>query len=166
MFLHLSVSHSIHRGKGVLQNPPGQTPLDRHPQTDTPGQTQPLGRHNPWADTTPGQTQPLGRNPPGRNPPGRHPLGRHPQADTPPADTPSQTPMPSVYWDTCPPAQCMLGYTSPLPSACWDTQHSPGSHCSWRYASYWNAFLFILRQLIPKERTPLRRIQNLPVHAI
>ena len=42
----------------------------------------------------------------------------------------------------------------PLPSACWDTQtplppgrhplgrHPPSGHCSGRYASYWNAFLF------------------------
>ena len=36
------------------------------------------------------------------HPPGRHPLGRHPEADTPQTDTPS-------------PAQCMLGYTHPIP---------------------------------------------------
>ena len=86
---------------------------------------------------------------------GRHPPGRHPQVDTPPGQT-------------CPPAQCMLGYTpprqtspadtprqthplgrhAPLPSACWDTRPLPSaccdSHgycCRW-YASYWNAFLF------------------------
>ena len=53
----------------------------------------------------------------GRHPPARHPLDRYP------------------------PTQCMLGYT-PLPSACWDTPPPPDSHCSRRYASYWNAFLF------------------------
>ena len=49
---------------------------------------------------------------PGQTPPGRHP------------------PLPSACWDTDLPTQCMLGYTPP-----------PGSHCSGRYASYWNAFL-------------------------
>ena len=39
------------------------------------------------------------------------PLGRSTWADTAP---PRQTPTP--------PAQCMLGYTHPLPSACWDIQ--------------------------------------------
>ena len=44
---------------------------------------------------------------------------------TPPwADIPRQTPP----------------FRHPLPSACWDTP--PGGHCSGRYASYWNAFLF------------------------
>ena len=58
MFLHLSVSHSVHRVGGcVLLR---QTPLGRHP----------LGRHIPLeADT------PLGRCPRGRQPPGQtHPL--------------------------------------------------------------------------------------------
>ena len=60
----------------------------------------------------------------------RHPLGKHsPQGRHPPS---RQTP----------PAQGMLGYTLPLPSACWDT-HPPDGHCSGRYTSYWNAFLFL-----------------------
>ena len=51
MFLHLSVSHFVHRGEGgVWETPPG-----RHPP---PGQTSPS-----WADT------PLGRQPPGQTPP-------------------------------------------------------------------------------------------------
>ena len=67
------------------------------------------------------------------------------QVDTPGADSPppGQTPpwadtllgrhfLPSSCRDTHPPVQCMLGYTL------------PGGHCSGRYASYWNAFLFIL----------------------
>ena len=41
------------------------------------------------------------------------PLGRHP--------TPGQTP----------PAQCLLGYTHPLPSACWDTH--PPAQCMLGY---------------------------------
>ena len=45
MFLHLSVSHSVHRGRGVC---------GRHPQAETPQ------AETPWADTpsrhSPGQT--------------------------------------------------------------------------------------------------------------
>ena len=91
MFLHLSVSHSVHRwlypsiewtGDGVYPRmqwgctPPTLT-LGRHPS----GQIF-LWVDAPWADT-------LGRHPPksrhpwvdiplGRHPLGRHPLGRHP----------------------------------------------------------------------------------------
>ena len=71
-------------------------------------------------------------SPPEQTPPVQTP----PRADTPQADTPPQ---------------CILGYTPPcpvhvgihtlLPSACWDTC-PPAGHCSRRYASYWNAFLF------------------------
>ena len=43
-------------------------------------------------------------------------------------------------WADTPPVQCMLGYTPPLPSTCWDTH---GYCCGW-YASYWNAFLCML----------------------
>ena len=86
MFLHLSISHSVHR---------------RVSATHPPVQIHPLGRHPHWADT-PGQT---------------------------------------------PPCQCILGYTpcpvhagihTPPCSACWDTVNKR------RYASYWNAFLFII----------------------
>ena len=67
--------------------------------------------------------------------------------------TPRQTP---PWADTpCPvlagihpsPTQCMLGYTHPLPSACWDTPPPPCAvhagirSTSERYASYWNVFL-------------------------
>ena len=62
----------------------------------------------PWAD--PHCADPPPRPTPSQeDTPGRHPLGRHP------------------------PTQCMLRYTSPLPSACWDTPPPPGGH--------WNAFL-------------------------
>ena len=83
--------------------------------------THPPGQTHPWADP-PGQT-PLGQTPLGQThpwsrhppPPGRHPLGRNPAGQTPPwADT-------------------------PLHSACWEIRATNG-----RYASYWNAFLFIL----------------------
>ena len=59
------------------------------------------------------------------------PLGRHPhlQADTPPSgQTPPWADNPLGRNPPCPvhagihsPAQCMLGYTPPLPSACWNT---------------------------------------------
>ena len=71
MFLHLSVSHSVHRGASAT--PPGQT----HPQgRDPPGQTR------PWADT------PLGRHAPGQT---------RPWADAPLWQTP---PLRSACWDT------------------------------------------------------------------
>ena len=69
MFLHLSVSHSVHRG-GEVYTPPG-----RHPSGQThkpPGQTPPLARHTPH----------LGRHchpqppPPGRPTTPRQPLQR------------------------------------------------------------------------------------------
>ena len=83
----------------------------------------------PQADT------PLGRHSPGQTPPpvGRHPLpwkdtflGRHPPRQTPhpQADTPLGKPS---LWQTPPP----LGRHPPV-----------DGHCSRRYASYWNAFLF------------------------
>ena len=76
MFLHLSVSHSVHGGclpqcmlgyTPLVQTHPmlGYTPLGRHP----PRQTPPMGRH------TPGQTHPR------------------------------QTPPPTACWDTHPPCQ-------------------------------------------------------------
>ena len=90
MFLHLSVSHSVHRGVCIPACIWAETPL----QADTLRQTPPV------------------RHPLGRNYPGRH-LSGH----------------------------CMLGYTHPLPSACWET--SPlGGHCCGRYVFYWNAFLY------------------------
>ena len=66
MFLHLSVSHSVHRGgcasqHAMGQTPPGQTPPGRHPH---PGQTPP-GRH-PLDTTVYGQQ--VG---------GTHPTGMH-----------------------------------------------------------------------------------------
>ena len=65
----------------------------------------------------------------------QHELGRGVCGRQPPGQTP---PPPSACWDT-----------HPLPSACWDTRLQcmlgytpPDGHCSGRYASYWNAFLF------------------------
>ena len=87
MFLHLSVSHSVHRGVDVCLS----ACWDTHPQADTP-QADPPGHAHPWAHT------PLDRHPLGRHPPSWHPLGRHClQVDTP--------------LDRHPPGQCMLGDT-------------------------------------------------------
>ena len=97
IFLHLSVSHSVHGGGGCIPACTGQTPLlgvqphslGRHP----PGR-HPPGRHLPLADT-PRQTPPGRHIPLGRHPLVRHnapwadtPLDRHPQAGTPPGQTP------------------------------------------------------------------------------
>ena len=118
MFLHLSVSHSVHGGWSVCpsacwdtphrtrrQTPPrsrGRHPPDRHPlelEADFPP-----GRHPPgpevahWAYTPPGtggrhQPGTRGRHYPGRHPPGtrgRHPHPLGPEADTPPGRNPPQ----------------------------------------------------------------------------
>ena len=105
MFLHLSVSHSVHRGGsasgsggGVCHTPPcADTPLGRYPLSrHTPGQTFPLARHPPL-----GQTPHLSQTPPWPD----TPLGRHL--------------LPSACWDKPPlPSACWDTY--PLPSACWD----------------------------------------------
>ena len=78
MFLHLSVSHSVHRGVYPSMHW-GRRPPGRHipacTGADTPRGRHPLGRRL-QADT-PRQTPPK-QTPPGRHPPGRHPPGRHP----------------------------------------------------------------------------------------
>ena len=75
MFLHLSVSHSVHRGGVCLSacwdTPPGRyTPLGRYTpwQVHPPGRYTPLGRYtpwqlHPWADTPPGQVHPPRQSP-------------------------------------------------------------------------------------------------------
>ena len=76
MFLHVSVSHSVHSGESA----PLQAGIH------LPGETPPLGRHacgqtSLRTDTLLRQT-PSGKTPSGKTPLGRHPLGRHPWADT------------------------------------------------------------------------------------
>ena len=67
MFLHLSVSHSVHRGEYL-----GRYPLDRHP----------LGKYTPWAGTPPGQVHPLAGTPHGQvHTPQQCMLGYGQQAD-------------------------------------------------------------------------------------
>ena len=114
MFLHLSVSHSVHGGVGgVCLSACWDTP----PWVDTPvGQTPPLGGvclsacwdTPPWLDTPAGQT-----------PPPRW------------ADTP-----PPPRWADTPPGQTP-GYCSEWYTSYWNV------YCSERYASYWNAFLLL-----------------------
>ena len=77
IFLHLSVSHCVHRGVGGV-----------------PGQVHPPGRYTPWAGTppgryNPGQVHPLGRYTPKAGTPLRqvHPPGRY-------------TPCHNACWDT------------------------------------------------------------------
>ena len=93
----------------------------RHPpgEIPPPGRHTPLGRHppadTPWADTPKADTHPI-RHPPGRHIPlARHPPGRHPHCL-------GRHPNP-------------LGRQPPLPDG----------QCTARYASYWNAFLFIIQ---------------------
>ena len=69
MFLHLSVSHSVHRGGEYLGRytpPPGQL----HP----PGQVHSLGRYTPQADTPPRAGTPPWTGTPPRQ---VHPLSRY-----------------------------------------------------------------------------------------
>ena len=49
----------------------------------------------------------------------------------------------SACTGTHPPAQCMLGYTPGQIPPWADIPHPPNGHWSGRYASYWNAFLWI-----------------------
>ena len=74
MFLHLSVSHSVHGGV------PAPVHAGIHPLSRPPRQTHPLGRRPNRADTPP-----IGRHPPGQTPlsqvatatDGTHPTGMH-----------------------------------------------------------------------------------------
>ena len=126
MFLHLSVSHSVHGGMGCLADTTEQTPPGRHPP----------GRH---------PHSPLGRHPPGRHTPRQ----THPQADTSPpqVDTPQAPPLPSGQT----PLRQTTPQTTPSPQQTPSRLTAPGQtpsppadgYCSGRYVSYWNAFLCI-----------------------
>ena len=133
------MSASVHAG--IHTSPGRYTPL-------------PLGRYSP-RQVHPGQVLPLHGQvqsprrytplPPGRyTPQASKPCRQvHPQAGTPPAGTP---PRYTPWSDTSPgqvhfPRQVHHPYPlagTPLPP----TPHD--GHCSGRYASYWNAFLFHL----------------------
>ena len=85
MFLHLSVSHSVHRGEYLGRCHPGQV----HPMAGTPpwAGTPPRQVYSPLGRYRPGQVPPQAGMPPGQvHPQGRYtPLGRYtPQAGTPP----------------------------------------------------------------------------------
>ena len=115
MFLHLSVSHYVQRG--VCPVHAGVHPLGRHPQA-------PLGQTPRTATAVDGT----------------HPTGMlscyHPQRScgkvifsqvcVKNSDHGGGGVYLSACWDThTPPAQSMLGYTQPLPSACLDTSPFP-----------------------------------------
>ena len=99
MFLHLSVSHSVHRGRGCLPQcmlgypPPlaGTPPGQVHPQANTPPrQVHPPGRYTPQASTPPGQVHPPWQvTPPGHvHPHGQaHSPGRYTPLTPPPPPT-------------------------------------------------------------------------------
>ena len=132
MFVHLSVSNSVHRGvvcpvhAGI--HPPGQTPphhspkhtplrstsMEPHPisQAHTPRSTPGTTPSSPWKHTHP------------------HPLEAHP----PPRSTPARSTPPR---STHPPR-------SPRPKHTPQKHPPPDGHCSGRYTSYWNTFLFII----------------------
>ena len=75
MFLHLSVGHSVHRGKGVS---PTESPRDRDPWRDSPGQ------------------RPPGQRPPDRDPPGQRPPDRDSPEERPHMLTSEQY---ASYWN-------------------------------------------------------------------
>ena len=127
------------------------TPTSREqtpPRADTPQEQ----THPPEADT------PQSRHPQEKTPPtSRHPTKRrHPQGQTPPrTDTPQEQTPPRADTpksrhpqraDTHPEEQTYFPKSRNTPSRA-DThpreQTPPKSHCYGRYASYWNAFLFL-----------------------
>ena len=68
MFLHQSVSHSVHRGRHLLgRHPLGRHPVNKHPRGRHPLGSHPLGRH-------PGQVPASRQTPP---PPNDHCSGRY-----------------------------------------------------------------------------------------
>ena len=117
MFSQASVILFTGRRGVSVADTPGQTP----PWADTTQADTPPGRHlqedtPPWEDTPLGRHSPPGKHPPGQTPPGPVHAGIHTS-----------------------PAQCMLGYTPPAQCLL-----GYDGHCSGRYASYWNAFLFTI----------------------
>ena len=89
MFLHLSVSHSVHRGSTWAGTPPGRyTPLGKYTPdrytplagTPPPRQVHPPDRYTPQQVHPPGQVHPLGAVHAGRygqQAGGMHPTGMH-----------------------------------------------------------------------------------------
>ena len=116
MFLHLSVSHSVHRG-GVSQHAMGQMP---------PTPRKKLGRLPPSLQEETRKTPPSSRKKPGRLPPSSPPPRKKP-GRLPPSSPPPRKKSGRPSWKTDPP---------PPSSACWEIRATSG-----RYASYWNAYL-------------------------
>ena len=150
MFLHLSLSHSVHGGSTWAGNHPwAGTPPGKGPP---PGQVHaPRQVHSPQAGTPPGQVPPL-------------PQQVHPPAVVDPGFSQggSPTPKSAVIFQYFPQKLheneriCTPGghaslvpppLDPPMPwagtpqsSACWEIRATSG-----RYASYWNAFLLTLQ---------------------
>ena len=120
MFLHLSVSHSVHKGVSASVHAEIHPPGSRSPQE---ADTLPPGSRHPLQAITPLEADPpcavhAGRY--GQQAGGTHPTGMlryTPQGADPPrkqtpfpqeADTPHKQ---SPPWKQTPPAQCMLGDT-------------------------------------------------------
>ena len=125
---------------GYTHTPPEQTPpQSRHPPgADTPGADTPL-EQTPPEQTPPEQTPQEQPSPRSRHPP-EHTSPEHthpPGADTPRADIPqSRHPPPGA---TAPPEQTPPESRPPHRRACWEIRSTRG-----RFASYWNAILFIV----------------------
>ena len=109
MFLHLSVSHSVHRG-GVCLSASWyiHPPQSRHPAFWE--QTPPRSRHPIGADTH----SPGSRHPPEQTPPGAEP----PRADTACWDIRATSGRYASYWNAC---LLVLGQFSGFEAATWDT---------------------------------------------
>ena len=128
MFLHLSVNHSVHRKWGFCLSPCWDTP---------PWQVPPPGRYTP-----PHYILDSGSCDHGLG--GGCPLGRCTRlAGTPPllgryTPTPGQVhhQAGTTHKQVHPPRQVHTLTGTPLPH---------NRHCSGRYASYWNAFLFFMQ---------------------
>ena len=134
IYTYLSVSHSVHGGVCPVH----------------------AGIHTPMQTPPPGQT-PQGQTPHGQTPPGGHlPLDRHPQADTPleahpqkhnpmEAHPPKHTPIEAHTPEAHLPWKHPFWKHTPLEAHPTTPSPPPGDgHCSRRYASYWNAFLFYI----------------------
>ena len=128
---------SVHMGGEYLTrytprdqvHPPGaDTPQEQTlPGADTPLEQTPPKQPPLGADTPKVATPPWEQTPPKSRPPGsRHPPGSiHPRKAVPPgADTPQSRHSPKQ--------------TPPRHRACWEIRSTRG-----RYASYWNAILFV-----------------------
>ena len=122
------VCHSVHAGGDLPHCMLGYTPTPSPPDQRPKPPPRTRGRYTPW-----------GRHPPGSEagvPPGTR--GRYPPEQTPPPPPPDQRQVPPLGPEA----------GTPCCSACWEIRATSG-----RYASYWNAILFLRHILCGKRRT-------------